>query len=115
MSLPPSAPSTGGDPRTSSPSRPDAPEGAVEAVEEEVESELELLPVVVAGSHDVLRGELGEVRVLVDREAREDRLRELGGLLGSAQRQGALGHGEPVDVAVERRVRVGDQADGKPG
>src|SRR3954468_8052379 len=90
-------------------------ERLLETVEQQVEAELELPRVVVAGTHDVLRRELREVRVLVHGEARQDRLREFGGLLRSAQGQDALGHREPVDVAVERRIGVGDQEDGESG
>jgi hypothetical protein len=40
-------------------------EGALEAVEDEVEAEQELVAVVVAGLEDVAHGDLGEVRVRV--------------------------------------------------
>jgi hypothetical protein len=50
----------------------------LEAVEDEVESELELVCVVVAGFGDVLGDRLGEVRILLGGELAEDVLRRLG-------------------------------------
>jgi len=43
----------------------------VEAVEDDIEPVFELIAVVVAGHHDVLREELDQVRVLVDRKRLE--------------------------------------------
>ena len=75
--------------------------GPLEAVEDEVEPELVLVAVVVAGLEDVLDGQLGEVRVLVGGNLRQDRLGQLGRLLPGVERQARLLQREPVDVAVE--------------
>jgi hypothetical protein len=75
--------------------------GPLEAVEDEVEAELVLLPVVVARLQDVLDGEGGEPGVVLARELLQEGLRQLGGLLGGAEGQVPLLQGEPVDVAVE--------------
>jgi hypothetical protein len=53
----------------------------VEAVEDDIEPVLELIAVVVAGLHDVLREELDQVRVLVDGERLEHGLGQLPDLL----------------------------------
>ena len=50
----------------------------LQTVEDEVEAEVELVAVVVAGLEHVLDGQLGEVRVLVGRGTGEDRLGQLG-------------------------------------
>ena len=86
-------------------------EGPVEAVEDQVEPELVLVAVVVAGLQDVLDDDLGEVRVGAGRELGHDRLGHLGGLLRRVERQAGLLQREPVDVAVEDRVGVGGQLD----
>ena len=49
----------------------------LEAVEDEVEAELVLVAVVVAGLEDVLDGQLGEARVLLGGELQQEGLREL--------------------------------------
>jgi hypothetical protein len=59
----------------------------LEAVEDEIEAELVLLAVVVAGLEYVLTGQLGEARVLLRGELQQKGLRELGGLFGGAKRE----------------------------
>jgi hypothetical protein len=49
---------------------PSGTERPLETVEKQVEPELELVAVVVAGPERVLERQLGEVRVLVDGELR---------------------------------------------
>src|SRR5215472_914870 len=89
-----------GDDRSGTPGRPS------EAVEDQGEADLELVPEAVAGLEDVVDGQLGEVRVLVRGELAEDVLRDLAGFLGGLERQARLLKGEPVDVAVEQGVGV---------
>ena len=86
--------------------------GSLEAVEDQVDAEPELVAVVVAGLEDVPDGELGEVGELVRRHLRHHRLRHLGRLLfGLAHGQRGLLEREAVDVAVEERERVGRHGD----
>src|SRR3954453_15805446 len=89
--------------------------GPLEGLEDQVQSERELVAVIVAGLPHVLGRQLGQVWVLVHGEPRQDLLRELGGLLGSVERQVALLQREPVDVAVEEREGVGGQRDREAG
>ena len=57
----------------------------------------------------MLGDELDEVGVLVDREWLEHVLRNLCDLRGGVERQVQLGHGEPVDIAVQHRIGVGGE------
>jgi hypothetical protein len=78
----------------------------LEAVEDEIEAELALLAVVVAGLECVLTGQLGEARVLLRGELQQKGLRELGGLSGGAKRETPFLQCKSVDVAVEGCERV---------
>jgi len=78
-------------------------EESLEAVEDQIQSELELSAVVVAGLKDVLGRQLREVWVPLGTEPLQERPDDLGNALG-VERLGGLLHGEPVDVAVEQRV-----------
>ncbi len=62
-----------------------SPKGALQAVEDQVESELELVAEVVAGLENVAEGELREVGVLVSSELRQDGLGQVGDLLWSVE------------------------------
>ncbi|MGO9188962.1 MAG: hypothetical protein ACLP8X_10945, partial [Streptosporangiaceae bacterium] len=64
--------------------------GSFEAVEDQVEAELVLVAIVVAGLQHVRERELGEVGVLVSGEAREHDLGERRGLLRGVERQPPL-------------------------
>src|SRR5919204_6053628 len=86
---------------------------ALEAVEDQVEPELELVRVVVAGLQDVLHGELSEVGVRVGGELTADAVRHLDGLIRRLERQARLLQGEAIDVAVQDRVRVRGHGDRK--
>src|SRR5258708_11828909 len=85
--------------------------GSFEAVEDQVDPELVLIAVVVAGLEDVLDSELGEVRVLVSGEPRQHRLGQRRGFRWSVERPAALLQREPVDVSVEDRVGLRGQLD----
>src|SRR3712207_7016365 len=87
---------------------------SLEAVEDQVQAELELLAVVVARLQDVLRGELDEVRVPVDGNLGEHRLRHLGGLIGGLERQTLLLQRKAVNVAVQDREGVGGLRHAEP-
>src|SRR5687767_810590 len=62
----------------------------LEAVENEVEPDLELVRVAVAGRRDVLGDRLGEVGVTRGGELAEDPLRRLRELVGGVERHGQL-------------------------
>src|SRR5207244_2134047 len=89
-------------------------EAPLEGVEDQVEPELELVAVVVSRRQDVLGRQLGEVRVGVGGELRQDRLRHVPDRLG-VERQGGLLQRESADVAVEQRERMGGQRDREAG
>jgi len=89
--------------------------GTFQAVEDQVEPELELATVVVAGLQDMLDGQLGEVGVFVGGEPRHDRPRQVRGLLPALERQARLLQREPVDVTVQDRERVRGQRDREAG
>src|SRR5881409_3178020 len=61
--------------------------GPLKPVEDQVEAILELVPVVVAGLHDVLSEELDEVGVLIDGERLEHGLSHLPDLPGCRERE----------------------------
>jgi hypothetical protein len=73
-------------------------------VEDDAESELELVAEVVAGLQDVLGRHLDEVRVLIGAEPLHDRLGDVGGSV--LEGHGGLLQGESVHVAIEQRVRM---------
>ena len=56
------------------------------AIEDQIEPEGELVRVVVTGLHDVLDGERGEVRVVVDGELLEEVFGDLGRLVRALER-----------------------------
>src|SRR6266536_274966 len=87
----------------------------VETVEEQVEPELELVAVVIARLEDVLGRQLGEVRVLLGGELRQDRLRYILDRLGGVERQAGFLKSEAVDIAVEQRVGVRGHLDREAG
>lgn len=53
----------------------------VETFEDEIKAEVVFVAVVVAGLEDVLKGQLGEARVLLGGELQEERFGAFGGLL----------------------------------
>src|ERR1700680_1145288 len=79
----------------------------VEAVEDQIEPKLELLRVVIAGLHDVLGGQLGEVGELGRRELTEEDLDHRCRLLSRVERQAPLLQRETGDVAVQGGKRGG--------
>jgi len=82
---------------------------SLKGVEDQVEADLELVAVAVAGLEDVPEGQLGEVGVGIGGQLPGDLLRDLPRLLGGVERQARLLQREPVDVAVEQGVSVGGQ------
>src|SRR5215470_3383746 len=92
--VPPGDPSAGGRSVVSSGEKP------VEAVENQVEADLELVAVGVAGLQDVAGGHLHEVRVLTGGHLTGDLPGNLCRFVLGAGRQTGLLQREPVDVAV---------------
>src|SRR5918996_212021 len=78
----------------------------LEAVEDQVEPELELVREVVSGFRDVLGDRLGDVGILVGGELAAHVLRRLCKLPGGVDRQGLLLERKAVDVCVLGRVGV---------
>src|SRR4051812_20627702 len=72
----------------------------LETVEDEVESEQELVGEVVSGPRDVLDDRLGNVGILVGSELEAHALRRRCELPGGADRQGLLLQRKAVDVGV---------------
>ncbi len=83
----------------------------LEAVEDEVEPELELGAEVVAGLQDVLGCQFHEVWVLACGERVDDALSEVGHLLSAGGRQVRFLERESVEVAVDEGVGVGGHLD----
>src|SRR5262249_2489050 len=71
--------------------------GPFEGIEDEVEPDLELAAVVVAGLHDMLGGHLGEVWVCPGEHLPGDLLCDLRCLFPGVERQAGLLQREPVD------------------
>ena len=88
---------------------------ALQAVEDQVEAELELVAKVVAGLQDVLDGECREVRVFGGGELCEEGLGEHRGLDSLVEGQIALLEREPVDVAVQSREGMRGQCGREAG
>src|SRR5260221_10713810 len=81
-------------------------EDPLEPVEDQIESEYELVCVVVAGLQHVLDSYFHEVGIRVDRELAADAVGDLDGLLGRLGWQARLLQCESVDVAIQDGVRV---------
>jgi hypothetical protein len=77
-----------------------------EAVEDEIEAELVLLAVVVAGAGVRAHWSVGRGAGTPSRELQQKGLRELGGLFGGAKRETPFLQGKSIDVAVEGCERV---------
>src|SRR5215213_3353170 len=78
----------------------------LEAVEDEIEAELVLLAVVVAGAGVRAHWSVGRGAGTPSRELQQKGLRELGGLFGGAKRETPFLQCKSVDVAVEGCERV---------
>src|ERR1035438_9536139 len=85
----------------------------LEAVEDQVQPELELVAVVIARLQNVLGRQLGEVGESLGGELLEEGHGHLRGLLRAAEGQPELLHREAVEVAVDGRDRMGRQLDGE--
>src|ERR1019366_3776989 len=89
--------------------------GLLEAVEDQVQPELELVAVVIARLQDVLGRQLGEVGESLGGELREEGPGHLPGFRRAAEGQAELLCRETVEVAVDGRDRMARQLDGEAG
>lgn len=75
----------------------------LQAVEDQIQTELELVGQVAAGAGDVFGGHLGQMGIFVGGECLEGGSWRIGGLVGPVDREAGLLHHESVDVAVQQQ------------
>jgi hypothetical protein len=87
----------------------------LQAIEDEVEPELELDAEVVAGLENMLGRQLQQVGVLAGGQVRGDGRGEVGHVDAAGRRKVGLLQREPIDVAVDQRVGVRREPDREAG